>query len=401
MKLTATFIKSIKPQEKVKSYPDGQGLVLYSLPNGGLSWRYRYRFAGKANMLSLGSYTDVSLAEARDKREEFRKMIKDGVDPSQNKKEKSLNLRISVENNFEAIAREWHQNWKTNKTPKHAKITLNRLEAEIFPTLGSKPIKDISAPLLIAVVRKIQDRGASELAKRIYRNCVQVFSYGVAVGACKQNPVKDVMPSVFLQPTTVKNIVRIDAKELPELLAKIDGYGIDQRGNAITRLAMQFMALTFVRTAELIGAHWDEIDLKKQDWRIPAERMKMGSPHIVSLSNQAIEVLNQLKEITGGRGLVFPSEKPSKSISNNTILYALYRLGYHGRMTGHGFRGLASTILHEQGYQDEHIELQLAHTKRNKVSAAYDHAKYLPQRAKMMQDWADYLDSARGKNDKN
>ena len=397
MKLTATIIKGIKPQSKVKSYPDGQGLVLYSLPNGGLSWRYRYRFAGKPNMLSLGSYSEVSLAQAREKRAEFRKLIQGGVDPSQNKKEKSLNLRISQENSFETIAKEWHDNWKANKNLKHARVTWNRLKADIFPTLGTKPIKDISAPLLIAVVKKIQERGASELARRIYRNCGQVFSYGIAIGACKENPVKDVLPSVFLESTTSNNIVRIDAKELPELLTKIDGYGIEQRGNAITRLAMQFMALTFVRTAELIGAHWDEIDLDAKEWRIPAERMKMRSPHIVSLSNQSLVVLNHLKEITGGKGLVFPSEKPLKSISNNTILYALYRLGYHGRMTGHGFRGLASTVLHEQGYTHEHVELQLAHTKRDKVSAAYDHAKYLPQRAKMMQDWADYLDMARAK----
>lgn len=396
MKLTAAFIESIKPLEKTKSYPDGEGLVLYSLPNGTLSWRYRYRFAGKANMLSIGSYPKITLAKAREKREEFRKLINDDIDPSQIKKEKKLNLEISIDQNFEVVAREWHENWKGNKNNKHAKITLNRLIADVFPMLGRKPINSIEAPLLIAVIKKIQERDAIELAKRVYRTCGQIFAYGIAIGACTRNPVKDVPPKVFLKSRKAINITRIDPKELPALLKKIDEYGIEQGGNEITRIALQLMALTFVRTSELIGAKWGEFDLDKREWRIPAERMKMDSLHIVSLSDQSISLLKRLHEITGGGQFIFPaSTSPLKSMSNNTLLFALYRMGYHSRMTGHGFRGLASTILHEQGYQHEHIEIQLAHQKRDKVSAAYDYAKYLPQRAKMLQEWADYLDSLR------
>jgi integrase len=242
------------------------------------------------------------------------------------------------------------------------------------------------------VVKKIESRGASDIAKRTYQTCGQVFRYAVAHGLCERNPAKDIKPSDALKPRQEKNFARVDEKEFPELLRKIDDY-TNQGGTEIVQLAIKLMSYTFVRTSELIGARWSEIDLEAKQWRIPAERMKMKDPHIIALSKQSIEILKRLHEISGGRELVFPSNaSPLKSMSNNTILFALYRMGYHSRMTGHGFRGIASTILHEQGYPHEHIELQLAHQERNKVSASYNHAKYLPQRAKMMQHWSDYLD---------
>ena len=238
-------------------------------------------------------------------------------------------------------------------------------------------------------IKKIEARGALDIAKRALTTCNQVFRYAVAHGLAERNPAADIKPSDVLKPATKTNHARLSEKELPELLQKIEQYD----GQPLTRLALQLMALTFVRTSELIGARWEEIDLIKKEWRIPAERMKMKTPHIVPLSQQAIAVLQELKNLAADDVLVFPSERrDGKSMSNNTILYALYRLGYHSRMTGHGFRGIASTILHEQGCPHEHIELQLAHAKRDQVSAAYNHALHLEPRAKMMQAWADFLD---------
>jgi len=239
------------------------------------------------------------------------------------------------------------------------------------------------------MVRKVESRGALDIAKRVLTMCGQVMRYAVAHGLVERNPAVDIKPSDVLKPAKKTNHTRLSEKELPELLRKIGGYD----GQPLTRLAMQLMAFTFVRTGELIGARWDEIDLIKREWRISAERMKMKTPHIVPLSDQAIAVLEEIRKLAADDVLLFPSERrDGKSMSNNTILYALYRMGYHSRMTGHGFRGIASTILHEQGFNHDHIELQLAHSKRDAVSAAYNHALYLVPRARMMQEWADYLD---------
>jgi integrase len=263
------------------------------------------------------------------------------------------------------------------------------MDANIFPLLGARPITEIEAPELVAMVKAIEARGAGDLAKRAMQNVGQIFRYAIAHGCAKRNPASEIRPADVLKPTHKTNLARIDAKELPALLRAIEVY----RGTHVTRLAMKLMALTFVRTSELIGARWEEFDVEAARWDIPAERMKMRDPHIVPLASQSIEVLEMLRTLTGASGWLFPGDRSdSKRMSNNTILQALKRMGYKGRMTGHGFRGLASTILHEQGYQHEHIELQLAHAPRNAVSAAYNHALYLEPRAKMMQDWADFLE---------
>ena len=394
MKLTDSFIT--KNTSKIPnvpiSFPDGQGLALYHFPNDSKIWRYRYRYLGKARMLSLGSYPDVSLKNARIKHQEMRQILDKGIDPSLDRQEKLLIKKAEHEDSFQAIATKWHETWKSDKSPQHQQAVWNRLEGDLFPFFGKKPINEITAPQILMVVKKIESRGASDIAKRTYQTCGQVFRYAVAHGLCERNPAKDIKPSDALKPRQEKNFARVDEKEFPELLRKIDDY-TNQGGTEIVQLAIKLMSYTFVRTSELIGARWSEIDLEAKQWRIPAERMKMKDPHIVALSKQSIEILKRLHEISGGRELVFPSNaSPLKSMSNNTILFALYRMGYHSRMTGHGFRGIASTILHEQGYPHEHIELQLAHQERNKVSASYNHAKYLPQRAKMMQHWSDYLD---------
>ncbi|MEQ1719591.1 MAG: integrase arm-type DNA-binding domain-containing protein [Nitrosomonas sp.] len=392
MKLTDPEIKAAKPKEKPYSLPDGHGLVLYVQPSGAKWWRYRYRFKGTAKMLSMGVYPGVALKEARKERECFKELLTQGIDPSQHRQEQKQLEAITAENSFESIARLWWNHWKSGRNERHAGYTIGRLEADVFPIVGRKPITELTAPMLIMVIKKIEARGALDIAKRALTTCNQIMRYAVAHGLAERNPAADIKPSDVLKPTKKTNYARLDQKELPELLRKIDAYD----GQPLTKLALQLMALTFVRTSELIGARWDEIELDKKQWRIPAERMKMKTPHIVPISDQAMAVLEKIKDLAADQILLFPSERrDGKSMSNNTILYALYRLGYHSRMTGHGFRGIASTILHERGYSHDHIELQLAHSKRDAVSASYNHALYLEPRARMMQDWADYLDAIR------
>lgn len=396
MKLTDPIIKAAKPKDKPYSLPDGKGLVLYVQPSGAKWWRYRYRFNGKAKMLSLGVYPNVSLKDARKKHVHAGEILTQGTDPSFHRQEQKQQEALAAENSFESVTRQWWDHWKPARSERHANYVIRRLESDIFPVIGKKPINELNAPIILMAIKKIESRGALDIAKRALSTCGQVLRYAVAHGFAERNPAADIKPSDVLKPAKKTNYARLDQKELPELLRKMDTYD----GQPLTRLALQLMALTFVRTSELIGARWDEIDLNKRLWRIPADRMKMKTPHIVPLSNQSIIVLNQIKKISGGNLLLFPGERrEGKSMSNNTILYAIYRMGYHSRMTGHGFRGVASTILHEQGYLHDHIELQLAHSKRNAVSAAYDHAVYLEPRAKMMQDWADYLDALKNNID--
>jgi len=393
MKLTDAYLKAIKPTDK-PNHPDGGGLVLMRQLSGAMAWRYRYRYAGKAKMLSLGNYPDVSLKEVRVKHSELKKLLEAGIDPSLDRQEKKLRKGEATDNNFQAVAIRWHENWKANKSPDHIKRVYRRMEKDLFPHLGPRPVSEISVQLLLTVIKKIDARGAHDIAKRAYETSSQVFRYAVANSLCDSNPASQVKPADFLKPVNQENYKRVDVKELPSLLRDIDQYGIIQKGDEITRLGLQLMSYVFVRTSELIGARWSEIDLEAKEWRIPPERMKMKDPHIVLMSDQVEAIFKRLMEITGGREFVFPSTKhPKKTMSNNTLLMALKRMGYAGKMTGHGFRGVASTILHEQGYAHEHIEIQLAHAERNKVSASYNHARYLPQRRVMLQDWANYLDA--------
>lgn len=389
MKLTDPIIKAAKPKEKPYKLSDGQGLILLIQPNGSKWWRYRYRIAGKEKMLSIGTYPNVTLKKAREMRVTADDLLKQGIDPSQHRQEQKQIAAIAAENSFESVARHWWNHWKHARTERHADYVIRRLEADIFPVIGNKPIHSITAPTLLMAIKKIESRGALDIAKRALSTCGQVFRYAVGHGLAERNPAADIKPSDVLKPTRKANYARLDQKDLPELLQKIEEYD----GQPLTRIALQLMALTFVRTSELIGARWEEIDMTAKQWRIPAERMKMRTPHIVPLSSQSLTLINELHVLALDDVLLFPSERrDGKTMSNNTILYALYRLGYHSRMTGHGFRGIASTILHERGYNHEYIELQLAHSPRDAVSAAYNHALYLDQRSVMMQEWADYLD---------
>jgi integrase len=293
---------------------------------------------------------------------------------------------------FRTVAGNWFEHWKDGKSSRHADSVKRRMAADILPCLGARPIGEIEAPELVLMTKAIEQRGARDIAKRALETTGRVFRYAIAHGYARRNPASEIRASDILKTSRKTNYPRIDARELPDLLKRIEVY----KGTHVTRLAMKLMALSFVRTSELIGAKWSEFDMDAARWNIPAERMKMQVPHIVPLSKQALELLDTLHDLTGSGEWLFPGDRnAAKSMSNNTILKGLERMGYKGTMTGHGFRGLASTILHEQGYDHEQIELQLAHTPRNAVSAAYNHALYLEPRARMMQDWADYLDLAR------
>ncbi|MHB8949831.1 MAG: tyrosine-type recombinase/integrase [Rhodoferax sp.] len=387
--LTVTAIQKAKPTEKQYRLADERGLVLLVRPNGSKLWQLRYRHEGKEKTASLGQFPDVSLSDARIKRDELRKLVAAGSDPVAMKREQKEERFAQTENTFEAVAREWLAIWSPLKSPRHADYVTRRLETDVFPAIGAVPITDIEAPELVKMAKAIEARGAADIAKRSLQTVAQVFRYAVAHGKAKRNPATDIKPVDILKPTRKTNYARVDANELPLLLRKIEAY----QGTPTTRLAVKLMALTFVRTGELIGARWAEFDLDAARWDIPPERMKMRTPHIVPLSPQALDVLRTLQTVTGGRELMFPGERDhDKYMSNNTILKALERMGYKGKMTGHGFRGIASTVLHEHGFDHAHIELQLAHTERNDVSAAYNHALYLPQRAKLMLWWGDYLE---------
>jgi integrase len=387
--LTDAKVRNAKPKSSSYKLTDDRGLHIKVYPNNSKLWQLRYRLDGKQKTASLGKYSEVSLAEARKKRDAIRKSLGQGIDPVEEKREAKRQKLLAAEHTFEAIARDWLLWWGPSRSERHVGYVARRLENDVFPIIGKKLLPEIEAQDVVFMTKLIEKRGALDLAKRAYQTTGQIFRYAVAHGLIKRNPTADVKPADILASSKPTNYARLSARELPRLQQKIEAY----QGSAITRLATKFMMMNFVRTKELIGATWAEIDMDKAEWRIPAERMKMKSPHIVPLSRQSVQLLKSLQIITGHRKHLFPGERdPQKTISNNTILKALERMGYKGRMTGHGFRGLASTVLHEEGFNHQHIELQLAHQERNKVSASYNHATYLEKRRHMMQWWSDYLD---------
>jgi len=393
MALTDIIVKNSKPKDKSYKLPDGKGLHLLVHKNGVRSWRFRYRFAGKENMLSLGNYPECTLKEARDKCICTRKKISDGIDPSQEKKIAKLTRHINAENSFENISREWHDTQKTGWTERHASYVLKRIESDLFPSIGFRPINEITAPELLATVKIIEKRGALDIASRVLQTSGQIFRYAIATGRATHDISADLRGAL----TTRKkgHFNKLPEKELPEFLQKLEEYDGEYAGDKQTKLALKMIITTFVRTGELRGARWEEFNLEKKQWRIPASRMKMDEEHIVPLSKQTLALLEELRLISGNRELLFPNRtKPMTPISENTLLYALYRMGYRGRTTTHGFRATASTVLHEKGFPSEIIELQLSHAERNKVKASYNFAKRLPERHELMQWWADYIDRA-------
>ena len=374
---------------------DEKALYLEVTAAGGKYWRWKYRYGGKEKRLALGVYPDVTLAQAREARDEARKALAGGYDPGQLKRDAKQASAVNQANTFEAVARLWWAHWKDGKSERHAAYAIKRLEADAFPALGARPIASITAKDLTRMAKAVQDRGAIDLAHRVLQMAGQVMRYAVAHDLIERNPATDVKPSDTLKSRRKENYARLGEKELPELLRKIEAY----QGGPYTRLAMQLMALTFVRTTELIAARWAEFDLDRAEWRIPAERMKMRAPHIVPLSRQALAVLDELRQLTGHCELLFPSERSlTKPISENTLSYAMGRMGYAGIATPHGFRALASTTLNEEGFDPDVIERQLAHAERNKVRAAYHRAEYLDDRRKLLQWLADFYESQQGGN---
>ena len=392
--LTIRACDNFKPLEKPYKKFDGSGLYLevMPLPSGAKYWRFKYAYLKTEKRISFGVYPEVSLAKARELRDAARLQVKEGKDPSVVKQE---NKRLAFKNGlntFKALALDWHGTKLANWTPYTAKRQLKILENELFPSLANRPIAEITTPELLQVIRKVENRDALEVAKRTLQVCNQVFMFAAQTGLCEANPAANLKGA--LQTRKVEHYKYLRDDDLPEFVEKLETNSADLEPTTI--LGMKLLALTFVRTIELRGAKWSEFNFDKNEWRIPAERMKMKVEHIVPLSTQALEVIAKLKTLNGNREYLFPNVKsPRRMMSENTILYALYRMGYHSRATGHGFRATASTILNEQGYNRDHIERQLAHGEGNAVRAAYNHAQYLPERRKMMQDWANYFMAAR------
>ena len=387
MALTATTIKTCKPKDKAYKLTDGGGLYLLVSPSGGKWWRFDYRFQSKRKTLSMGVYPAISLKDARDRRDEAKKQLANGIDPAMVRK--SQKHQQSQPNTFEAVAREWHDKFKPGWSDTHASRLLRLLERDIFPWLGSMPVSDVSSPLLLQTIRRIETRSL-DTAHRAMQNCGQVFRYAIATGRQQNDPTHALKGAI--PPIRDNHFASITHPEqIGPLLRAIEGY----KGEFITQSALRLGPLVFVRPGELRHAEWSEINLEIGEWRIPSEKMKMGQPHIVPLARQSIVLLTDLQPLTGTGQYLFPSVRSlDRPLSENTINAALRRLGYtKDEMTGHGFRSMASTLLNEQGWNRDHIERQLAHAERNKIRAAYNYADYLPERRKMMQAWADYLDT--------
>jgi integrase len=389
MALTDTSIRNAKPKEKAYKLADERGLFMLVHPNGGRYWRFKYRFEGKEKLLALGVYPDVPLKDARERRDDARKQVAAGIDPSLQRKAQKATKEFGAANSFEAVAREWFAKHSPNWVASHADKIIRRFEKDVFPWLGSRPIARITAPELLAVLRRIESRGALETAHRALQNCGQVFRYAVATGRAERDPSGDLRGA--LPPAKPKHHASIiDPKAIGAMLRAIDGY----QGSFITKCALKLAPLVFVRPGELRKAEWSEFNLDAAEWRIPTARMKMREQHIVPLSTQGVAILRELQALTGNGRYVFPGARTNgRPMSENTVNAALRRLGYKGdEMTGHGFRSMASTHLNEQGWHRDAIERQLAHAERDEVRSAYNYAEHLPERRRMMQAWADYLD---------
>ncbi len=392
MPLTNTQCQNAKPKEKSYKLGDSAGMYLEIMPNGSKYWRMKYRHLDKEKRLALGVYPDVTLAEAREKRDAAKKILAGGIDPSIAKKQAKRQAVINANNTFEAVGREWHSKQCEKWKEKTAIKVMRYLKNDVFPYIGSRPIAEIDPPELLEVLKKIEGRGAYHNAGRIRGICGQIFRYGVATSKNQRDTAADLKDA--LTTAKPKHYAALNIKQVPEFLEVLNKN--DARLFPQTRRGIKLLMLTFTRTSELILSNWEEIDLEKGIWEIPAERMKMGFAHIVPLSSQVIELFKEQKEETSHLNTpwVFPNQvRPQKPMSNNTILFGLKRLGYRGLMTGHGFRSLAmTTLMEELGYQFEIPDAQLAHGKGNGTRRSYDRTKYLSQRAKMMQEWADYID---------
>ena len=396
MPLTHTRIRTAKARSSAYKMTDGEGMYLLVRTNGRKYWRLDYRFRGKRKTLALGVYPQVSLRDAREKRRQARIHLDNNRDPGEVRKEEKRAMQVE---DFESVARQW---WAYNKdtwTPRHATRVLRRLENNAFQDLGHMYMDEITPKRVITVIRKIEARGALDVANRIKQAIHAICRFAIQQGIATSNPASDL--DGIVRQRRVRHWASLPREELPEFLRALDSYS--DRGRKLTQQAIKLLVLTFVRSGELRGARWEEFDLEDKVWRIPANRMKMRNEHLVPLSRQALEVLELLQGMTGRYGLVFPSERDRfREMSDNTMRRAIFKLGYDGMHEGkskavpHGFRATASSILNETGFNPDAIERQLAHKERNSVRAAYTyHARYLDERRAMMQWWANYLDEMR------
>jgi len=391
MTLTDVAIRKAKPADKTQRLFDGRGMYLELSPAGGKWWRLKYRFGGKEKRLSLGTYPDTGLSEAREKRDAARKLLAAGVDPGEQRKAAKAAGEERAANSFEVVAREWHAKQSVSWVDLHASRIMLRLENDIFPWLGSRPIADITAKELLATVNRIVDRGAVESAHRVLQNCGQVFRYAIATGRAERNPAADLRGALPPVKQTHHAAI-IEPNAIGGLLRAMDAYN----GSLVTKCALRLAPLLFVRPGELRHAEWSEFDLDGAQWNIPAEKMKMREPHLVPLSPQAVAILREIRALTGRGRYVFPSARsPQRPMSNNAVLSALRRMGYAtDEMSGHGFRAMARTVLDEVlHFRPDYIEHQLAHAVKDPNGRAYNRTAHLAERHKMMTSWADYLDT--------
>ena len=392
MPLTDTQLRNAKKAAKPYKKSDGGGLYLLIKPDGAKSWRLAYRWLGKQRTLALGVYPAVTLADARQARDAAKSDLAKGIDPSAARKERTRTAQIAAETTFEAVAREWHELQKPAWSEDYADTVLRRLEADVFPVIGHRPVASIEPPEVLDMLRKVESRGVNDLAHRLKQYVGMVFRFAIATSRGRRDPSADLKGALKAKPAEDRHHKAMPRKELPGFLRALGNYD----GEQLTRLAIGLIVLTFVRTKEMRAGRWDEVEgLEGPEpvWRIPAERTKKRREHIVPLSRQAAYVLRELRKMTGNSPFMFPSTSAEGYMSENTCPYALYRMGYHGRATVHGFRGVASTLLNENGFESDWIERQLAHVEGNASRAAYNSAEWLPQRRRMMQWWADYLDS--------
>lgn len=386
MKLNDAKLRTLKEPGK---HFDGGGLYLEITPAGGRYWRMKYRHGGKEKRLAFGVYPEIGLKDAREQREEARRLIAKGEDPGALRKAAKAQAQHEAGNTFEAVARDWLEHQADTWSAETAKRIRVSLENDVFPKIGDRPMAQLKPRDVAGVVKAIEERGAGDVAGRVLQRVQAVFRFGVTHERIESNPMLDLKPGELLKPRQTEHRLALSDKDLPEFLSKLSAY----HGEPTTLQALRLLMLTAVRPGELRGARWDEIDTEAAEWRIPAERMKMRAPHVVPLSSQALGVLEAMRPLSGSRELIFPSVYyPGKAMSENTLNGALARMGYKGHATAHGFRALFSTVANECGWDADVIERQLAHKERNKIRAAYHRATYLDDRAKLMQWWADYLD---------
>ncbi|SUB99872.1 tyrosine-type recombinase/integrase [Proteus penneri] len=392
MKLTDMAIKKAKPREKVYSLGDGNGLSLIVEPNGSKGWRFRYQFNGKSKMISLGIYPVITLNEAREKRDNARKLVANGVDPSEARKEERNKVSGQSENTFKKITLEWYEGRKDRWSEGYRDDMMEAFENDVFPYIGDRPIAEIKPLELLEVLSIMEKRGVTEKLKKVRQRCGEVWKYAIITGRAEYNPAPD-LASAFI-PHQRENYPYLLADELPEFLSSVDKY----QGSQIVRTALNILMLTGLRPGELRKSEWSFIDFESRTWKLPEKIMKMGRVHVVPMSGQVISLLRQIQPISGDYQYIFPSRtNHKKHLSEMAINTMIGRMGYRGRATGHGFRHTMSTILHEKGFNTAWIELQLAHVDKNSIRGTYNHALYLEGRREMMQWYADYIDELRSK----